>query len=156
MSSSIAICTVILLLVAFPPCRAFVAHAWSFSNDVETNEMKGLVFGGNGFLGSTVVTSLLEQGLSNMVLVNRGGKYWDSESRVFEKVRANVECDREEGLDKCSKFLEEIDDNTYDFVLDFSVASGEMMTETVELLKNKVLLLKMQQKIMEIQFNLND
>ena len=132
------LCSVIILVIfVFQVCAAFSAYAWSFDDDVTSEETKVLVFGGNGFLGSTVVTSLLEQGLTNITVVNRGGRYWDSTDRIFEKV-ASVECDREQGLANCKQFTDDVKNRKFEFVLDFSVADGKMMNETLELLEGQV------------------
>lgn len=88
----------------------------SYSSAQHTN--KYLVFGGNGFIGSELVT-LLRLRKSDVTIVNRGNWYWDSEIRIKPYVK-HVRCDRY-SIKSCSELIEVIEDKDYfDVVYDFS------------------------------------
>ena len=97
-----------------------------------------LVFGGNGFLGSTTVASLLDQG-DQVTIVNRGNWYWDSKTRIVPRVRL-IKCDRtkaeERPCDELKKLVNETEE--FDAVYDFSSYGPEETRAAIELLKGKV------------------
>ena len=108
----------------------------SEDDDVKPNV---LVFGGNGFLGSETVNNLIEAGLP-VTVVNRGGKYWDSQERIFSKVKA-IKCDRSKPLqfeEECPELVAEMKENKFDFVIDFSVKTPYAMNATLRNLNKKV------------------
>ena len=97
-----------------------------------------LVLGGNGFIGSTVVSRLIQEGKDNITIVNRGNWYWDSGERIVPHV-THVYCDRHERVkDKCYDFMDYIKDKKFDFVLDFSSYNGNQALNMVQVLQGKV------------------
>ena len=96
-----------------------------------------LVLGGNGFMGSSTVSRLIDL-KDEIYIVNRGNWYWDSGSRIVPHVK-HIYCDRHERIaDKCYEFMEFIKDRTFDFVIDFSSYNGQRAKEMVEVLQGKV------------------
>jgi len=57
-----------------------------------------IVFGGNGFMGTRLVERLLEKGgVKEILILNRGSRYWDAEERVFNSpLVTHINCDRDE------------------------------------------------------------
>ena len=47
-----------------------------------TDKIKILSFGGNGNIGSAVLSSLIQTGEFEIVMTTRGGWHWDSDSRI--------------------------------------------------------------------------
>ena len=84
---------------------------------------KVLVFGGNGFLGSEAVANLKHETKGTIVtMVNRGTRYWDSETRIFSgRPPVNfVRCDRND-LGNCFELMKALAENRmYDTVVDFT------------------------------------
>lgn len=82
-----------------------------------------LVFGGNGFLGSEAVANLKHETKGTLVtMVNRGTRYWDSETRIFSgrPPVTFVKCDRND-LGNCSELMKVLAENRlYDSVVDFT------------------------------------
>ena len=46
------------------------------------DKIKILSFGGNGNIGSAVLSSLIQTGDFEIVMTTRGGWHWDSDSRI--------------------------------------------------------------------------
>ena len=96
-----------------------------------------LVLGGNGFMGSSTVSRLIDL-KDDIFIVNRGNWYWDSGSRILPHVK-HVYCDRHEKIaDKCPELTEFIKDRKFDFVIDFSSYTGQQALEMVDILQGKV------------------
>ena len=47
-----------------------------------TDKIKILSFGGNGNIGSAVLSSLIKTGQYEILMTTRGGWHWDSDSRI--------------------------------------------------------------------------
>ena len=47
-----------------------------------TDKIKLLSFGGNGNIGSAVLSRLIKTGQFEIVMTTRGGWHWDSDSRI--------------------------------------------------------------------------
>ena len=114
-----------------------IVNALWDDNTYTASDRSVLVFGGNGFLGSETVSALIELGC-NVTIVNRGGRYWDAEERVFSRVRS-IECDREKKLeDGCPQLFADPATDRYDFVIDFSAKNDKYLNDTFKFLQNKV------------------
>ena len=102
-----------------------------------------LVFGGNGFIGSATVQILLnDERLSqndlDIVVVNRGNRYWDSADRIFSRINS-IECNRKDNVSACDKLISHINGvHRFDYVIDFSAYEVQDIKNTLELLKNKI------------------
>lgn len=79
-----------------------------------------LVLGGNGFMGSALVTRLLSPG-KHVTILNRGNWYFDSRSRVEPFVK-RVLCDRS-NIYACDELVNST--QYYDAVIDFTSFYGE-------------------------------
>ena len=99
-----------------------------------------LVFGGNGFIGSSTVEQIMErEPEATVTLVSRGNWYWDSLTRIRPRVEQLIKCDREQTLSDCTELVEYIASvNKFDTVIDLSAYSGKAVKESSELLKGKV------------------
>lgn len=111
-----------------------VSAFWGFGG----SKKQVLVFGGNGFIGSAMVHTLLvderfDPEAMQVTVVNRGNHYWDSADRVFSRVSA-IQCDRKnvtscEGL---ASFVAGID--KIDVVVDFSADDVQDLTNALTVL----------------------
>ena len=127
-----------LLGVAVFTCVVHSSNAWWLDNAEATVDVTVLVFGGNGFLGSEAVTALLQHGINNITVLNRGGSYWDADERVFARV-GSIKCDRSKKLaEGCPELMRMLEAQTFDFILDFTAQHDSNLKDTLELLKNKV------------------
>ncbi|XP_046561287.1 uncharacterized protein LOC124270260 [Haliotis rubra] len=95
-----------------------------------------LVFGGNGFLGSATVETLLEAD-HVITIVNRGNWYWDSVFTIKPRVQ-HISCDRGVTLRKCDGLVELVGKKSFDVVVDFSGYHPFAVTEAVDLLKDNL------------------
>lgn len=93
-----------------------------------------LVFGGNGFIGSECVLTLLKEG-HHITVLNRGNNYWDYSTAIKPHVR-EFRCDRNQGLARCS--FDSEDPKNYDFVIDFSAFRPHVIEDTLEYLKGRI------------------
>ena len=75
-----------------------------------------LILGGNGFIGSALVTKLLSTEDYNVTVLNRGRWYFDSRSRIDPHVRRIV-CDRGD-IYNCGELLNST--QYYDAIVDYS------------------------------------
>lgn len=105
----ILLCTTAMYL---PLTTKNVAHATPAQNS--TREI--LILGGNGFIGSSLVTKLLSMDGYNVTTVNRGRYYFDSRSRIDPHVRRII-CDRA-NIYNCSELMNST--QFYDAVVDYS------------------------------------
>ena len=48
----------------------------------ETEKLKVLSFGGNGNIGSAVLSKMIETNKFDIVMTTRGGWHWDSDTRI--------------------------------------------------------------------------
>ena len=63
--------TCLLLLLVWPGLALGLSH-----------KIKVLSFGGNGNIGSAVLSRLIKTGQFDIVMTTRGGWHWDSDSRI--------------------------------------------------------------------------
>ena len=117
----------------------------------EADRPKILSFGGNGMIGSEVLSRLLARGPHDITVVSRGNWPFDSAERVRPHVRA-VKCDRAKDAE-CAG-LPDCDINTlhycadlmavvnatdrFDYVLDFSGYEAKWVHDAIHALKGKV------------------
>ena len=96
-----------------------------------------LAFGGNGFIGSEVVSKMIERNYK-IFLVSRGNWYFDSEERIKPHV-IPVVCDREKGIQSCEELMRIINETKhFDYVLDFSGYTPQVVAKAVTILGTKV------------------
>ena len=96
-------------------------------------EMKVLVFGGNGFIGAETVDALLDSGVVDVTVVNRG-RSWDWETTKTIKPRVRCICaDRDKPLSEFPELCEHVKDVHHDAVIDFSGYSPVAVKEAIEL-----------------------
>lgn len=97
-----------------------------------------LVFGGNGFIGSSVVARLVEDG-HKVTMVSRGNWYWDSEKRTKEVSDKFIKCDRSQKIESCSELKDFLEGTEhFDAVYDFSAQNGKDVNDTIPYLSGKV------------------
>ena len=96
-----------------------------------------LAFGGNGFIGSEVVSRMIERNYK-IFLVSRGNWYFDSAERIKPYV-TQVICDRENSdLEYCTDLMKILNETEYfDYVLDFSAYNPEVISDVIEHLEGK-------------------
>lgn len=103
-----------------------------------------LAFGGNGFIGSEVLHQLFEDPdqYYKVTLVSRGNWYFDSEARIKPHLAQRIICDREDSdLEFCTDLVEYVAKaDKIDVVLDFSAYDPEVLSSTLDLVKEKALL----------------
>ena len=96
-----------------------------------------LAFGGNGFIGSEVVSRMIERNYK-VILVSRGNWYFDSEERIKPFV-IPVVCDREAGIQLCDELMELINKTErFDYVLDFSGYTPRVVAKALKVFGSKV------------------
>lgn len=94
-----------------------------------------LVFGGNGFIGSEVVSNIIERDQYDITTVNRGNWYFDSKERIMPYVK-NIICDRDKAFKlECPELLKS---GAYDIVIDFSSYTAKQIQQVVDILKDRV------------------
>jgi nucleoside-diphosphate-sugar epimerase len=102
---------------------------------------KVLLFGGNGFIGSHVTLNLLRQQmhLVNLTIVSRGNWPYDTYDTVQPFVQ-HISCDRYylKGLKSCDEFMNFIQHNSFDYVVDFSAYEPYVIKDALQILKNKI------------------
>lgn len=107
-----------------------------------------LVFGGNGFIGSHVVSHLIEKYKTyNITLVSRGNWKFDAET-VIKPYVTHFSCDRyagvqilfsSNGLAECSDFMTYLSAmKFFDYVVDFSAYEPQVIKDALEVLKGKI------------------
>eukprot|EP00794_Sanderia_malayensis_P003478 gene3478-3976_t len=94
-----------------------------------------LVLGGNGFLGGETVNLLQNEG-HDITLLNRGNRYYDSESRIHAFVKSQIRCDRDTLIHKTCPQLKT--SGKYDVVIDFSAYTPLHMESMIDMLKGRV------------------
>ncbi|CAL1539357.1 unnamed protein product [Lymnaea stagnalis] len=96
-----------------------------------------LIYGGNGFIGTSTAERLIEAG-HNLTLINRGNWYWDSGFTVTPFVKL-IKCDRMQAIDKCTELNDYITNTEQiDAVIDFSAYHSQSLVDTLDLVKGKV------------------
>ncbi|EDO45856.1 predicted protein [Nematostella vectensis] len=108
----------------------------AFLSIVESSSTRRvLVFGGNGFIGSEVVSRLIKQG-DDITIVNRGNWYFDSKERIKPYTSTHYRCDRDKALHlECPELLTS---GFYDIVLDFSSYTSLQIKQVLETFKERV------------------
>uniref|UniRef100_A0A0B7AQY8 NAD-dependent epimerase/dehydratase domain-containing protein n=1 Tax=Arion vulgaris TaxID=1028688 RepID=A0A0B7AQY8_9EUPU len=95
-----------------------------------------LVYGGNGFIGSSTVERFISAGYK-VTLVNRGNWYWDSGFTVRPFV-THIKCDRMQSISKCPELFNYVSSTEkIDAVVDFSAYHPQSVIETLDLLNGK-------------------
>ncbi|XP_013075096.2 uncharacterized protein LOC106061480 [Biomphalaria glabrata] len=95
-----------------------------------------LIFGGNGFIGSSTAERLIEAG-HKLTLVSRGNWYWDSASTVMPFVQ-HIKCNRRETMEQCSELKHYVANiEQIDAVIDFSAYYAETIQESLDLVHRK-------------------
>lgn len=98
--------------------------------------MAVIMFGGNGFLGGYVAEELLRIG-ADIMTVNRGNSYWDTERYLGGRV-ANQTCDRDANPRVCTHFFAYASSLTrVDVVVDFTAWNRGHVARLTELMGNK-------------------
>jgi nucleoside-diphosphate-sugar epimerase len=74
-----------------------------------------------------------------VTLVSRGNWYYDSRSRIRDKLHKHIICDREESdLEHCTQLITYVQESGgIDIVLDFSAYNSQVLETTLELFKEK-------------------
>lgn len=110
------------------------------SSDNDSDKPNVLVFGGNGFIGSTAIDKMLQEYPdASITIVNRHNWYWDSEKRIKPRVELVLYCDRQNNITDCKALVEFIESQKhFDVVVDFSAYTGHSVREVSQLLRNKV------------------
>ncbi len=111
-----------------------------------------LAFGGNGMIGSEVLTRLISRGGYDIVQVSRGNWPFDSAERVKPHLEAAIVCDRAKDaecaglpdcdvntLHYCEDFMKVVNaTDKFDYVLDFSGYEAKWVHDAIAVLKDKV------------------
>ncbi|XP_023346259.1 uncharacterized protein LOC111715202 isoform X2 [Eurytemora carolleeae] len=130
-----------------------LVHIFLF-NTCKADKKKLLSFGGNGNIGSSTLTQLIETDEYDITIVTRGKWHWDSEQRVkpfvhqltcdrnFEPECASnktaVDCDIN-AIRQCPELLSFIrNTDLFDLVIDFSAYHPKWIHDNMEELKGKV------------------
>lgn len=99
-----------------------------------------LALGGNGQLGAACMERLIEKG-DNLMVVNRGNWYWDTDKTIRPFVKL-IKCDRRKSLGECPgmDFMlhGEQRDLVFDAVVDFSSFRGENVADILEILRGRI------------------
>lgn len=107
-----------------------------FPHEPPKERQRVLVFGGNGFIGSEIVSSLIEKDLYDITLVNRGNWYFDSKERITPYIHMHITCDRDKAFKlECPEILTS---GYYDLVIDLSSYTSKQIQQVVDILKNRV------------------
>ncbi|ODN03479.1 Trifunctional UDP-glucose 4,6-dehydratase/UDP-4-keto-6-deoxy-D-glucose 3,5-epimerase/UDP-4-keto-L-rhamnose-reductase RHM3 [Orchesella cincta] len=100
-----------------------------------------LAFGGNGFIGSEVLNQLFADPdqYYKVALVSRGNWYFDSETRIKPHLAKRIICDREDSdIEYCKDLVDYVaKTEKIDIVLDFSAYDPEVLSNTLDLVKEK-------------------
>lgn len=107
---------------------------------------KILSFGGNGMIGSAVLTRLISSKLYNITLISRGHWHYDSAIRIKPYVHAIV-CDRNKipkcdncsinALSHCNELMQVINEtDEFEAVLDFSAFEPKWVHDAIDVLKS--------------------
>ncbi|OWF35330.1 uncharacterized protein LOC110443058 [Mizuhopecten yessoensis] len=116
--------------------KLLIAFGWLVSTSEGDDPKNILILGGNGFIGAATSERLIAKG-NNLVLLNRGNWYWDSQFTVKPHVK-HLTCDRQRQLLYCED-LHRLKDTVYfDVVIDFSAYHFEAVEDVLELLKGKI------------------
>ena len=129
------------------PLLAVLAHCVSG----ERERVKILSFGGNGMIGSEVLSRLLARGAYDVTVVSRGNWPFDSAERVRPHVHA-VKCDRAKDaecaglpdcdintLHYCADLMSVVNaTDRFEYVLDFSGYEAKWVHDAIHALKGKV------------------
>ena len=104
---------------------------------LELVDMKVLVFGGNGFIGAETVEALLDSGVEDVTVVNRGRSWdWDTPEKIKPRVKC-IYADRDKPLSEFPKLCECVKEVHHDVVLDFSGYSPTAVEEAIELVTGR-------------------
>ncbi len=96
--------------------------------------MKVLILGGNGFIGAETVEVLLESGVSDVTVVNRGRSWdWDTPTRIRPRVNC-VQVDRDKPLHEYTEFCDFVRRSHFNATVDFSGYSPQAVRQAVDLL----------------------
>ena len=118
------------------------------------DKVKVLSFGGNGNIGSAVLSRLIETEDFDIVMTTRGGWHWDSDTRIGPHV-VTVKCNRDyqppcaadknatdcdiNAVRQCPDLIKIINQTEkFDVVLDFSGYEPKWIHDNCEVLKGKV------------------
>lgn len=124
------VCLLLSLCPYLPPGRAKAVEVPFVPKQI-------LIYGGNGFIGTSTAERLIEAG-HNLTLINRGNWYWDSGYTVRPFVKL-IKCDRMQSIDKCTELKDYISQREQlDAVIDFSAYHSQSLTDTLDLVKGKV------------------
>lgn len=113
-------------------CAFYILNAFVICAMAKPAEI--LVFGGNGFIGSECVLTLLKEG-HGITVLNRGNNYWDYSTAIKPHVN-EFRCDRHKGLASCS--FDSEDPKNYDFVIDFSAFKPDVIEDALVHLKGRI------------------
>ncbi|XP_005112150.1 chloroplast stem-loop binding protein of 41 kDa b, chloroplastic [Aplysia californica] len=127
------LCIASFLFGIFPSLPISVAKAV----DVTFIPKNILIFGGNGFIGSSTAERLIAAG-HKLTLVNRGNWYWDTGFYVQPHVQ-HIMCDRMQAASKCSGLVDFVYySDKIDAVVDFSAYHPQSVADTLSALGGKV------------------
>jgi len=126
----------LLSILQFIPETMSMTEAESADTPPDPRD-KVLVFGGNGFIGSELVHTLLQKDAFDISIVSRGNWYFDSETRIKPFVH-HITCDRENSdLEYCTELIKLIDESHFKYIFDFSAYKPEVLLQSVDILNNK-------------------
>ncbi|XP_061184547.1 uncharacterized protein LOC133192571 [Saccostrea echinata] len=103
--------------------------------ELGNNAPEVLVFGGNGFMGSSLVEKLLLRGY-HVTVVNRGNWYWDSGIKIKPRV-SHVICDRLQPLKNCTD-LRVLYNSKFDVVIDFSAFHRFQIQDVFDIFQDRI------------------
>ena len=135
-------------------CLLLLLLVWPDLDLALSHKIKVLSFGGNGNIGSAVLSSLIKTGQFDIVMTTRGGWHWDSDSRIGPHVET-VKCNRDyqppcaadknatdcdiNAIRQCKDLINIIQKTEkFDVVLDFSGYEPKWIHDNCEVLKDKV------------------
>ncbi|XP_032218471.1 uncharacterized protein LOC5518064 [Nematostella vectensis] len=98
---------------------------------------KFLVLGGNGLMGSELVSLLNIQPATDITIVNRGNWYWDSYHRIKPFV-THVKCDRFI-IHDCTQLKKVAESKFFfDVVFDFSSYQAKQLRDFLDLMRHRI------------------
>ncbi|XP_059154115.1 uncharacterized protein LOC131939673 [Physella acuta] len=113
-----------------------LSHVGSMAVEVPFIAKQILIYGGNGFIGSSTAERLIAAG-HNLTLVNRGNWYWDSGYTIKPFVH-HIQCDRLQPGINCEELMYyTANSEKIDVVIDFSAYHPETLTQSLQKLGAK-------------------
>ena len=96
---------------------------------------KVLLFGGNGFIGSETCKLMIESGIFDIWVVNRGKSWdWDTPTTIKPFVKA-IKFNRDKDITCCKDLVSLSNAETLDAIIDFSGYESDAVQESVDLFR---------------------